>query len=100
MQIPSVALWFGCAASSTFAFSSSSFSSLHQFGLQQSRSSPASSSSISNVASSETLSVANMEKGVGGRIEDAFEAAKSKGEAAFITFITAGYPTADGTYAD
>ena len=38
-----------------------------------------------------------MERGVGGRIEDAFEAAKNRGEAAFITFVTAGYPTAKGT---
>jgi tryptophan synthase len=38
-----------------------------------------------------------MEKGVGGRIEDAFQASKAKGEAAFVTFITAGYPTAQGT---
>jgi len=30
---------------------------------------------------------------MGGRIEAAFEACKAKGEAAFITFITAGYPT-------
>jgi tryptophan synthase alpha subunit len=39
-----------------------------------------------------------MERGVGGRIEAAFEAAKEKGEAAFVTFITAGYPTSQGTY--
>jgi hypothetical protein len=39
-----------------------------------------------------------MERGVGGRIEAAFEASKERGEAAFVTFITAGYPTADGTY--
>jgi hypothetical protein len=39
-----------------------------------------------------------MEQGVGGRIEAAFEASKEKGEAAFISFITAGYPTAQGAY--
>ena len=33
---------------------------------------------------------------MGGRIEEAFANAKSKGEAAFVTFVTAGYPTADG----
>lgn len=38
-----------------------------------------------------------MERGVGGRIEAAFEAAKERGEAAFVSFITAGYPTAKGT---
>jgi|UPI0005819DAB tryptophan synthase len=38
-----------------------------------------------------------MERGVGGRIEDAFAAAKEQGEAAFVTFVTAGYPTAADT---
>ena len=37
-----------------------------------------------------------MERGMGGRIEDAFASAKASGEAAFITFVTAGYPTAKG----
>ena len=41
-----------------------------------------------------------MERGVGGRIEAAFEAAKEKGEAAFVTFITAGYPNAQGKIDD
>lgn len=50
-----------------------------------------------SVASADTITVADMERGVGGRIEAAFEAAKEKGEAAFVTFITAGYPTAQGT---
>mmetsp|Transcript_27953 Transcript_27953/g.52418 ORF Transcript_27953/g.52418 Transcript_27953/m.52418 type:complete len:765 (-) Transcript_27953:128-2422(-) len=49
------------------------------------------------VASADTISVADMERGVGGRIEAAFEAAKEKGEAAFVTFITAGYPSAQDT---
>jgi hypothetical protein len=40
--------------------------------------------------------IATMERGIGGRIEDAFAAAKAAGEAAFITFVTAGYPTAKG----
>lgn len=39
-----------------------------------------------------------MERGVGGRIEDAFAQAKERGEAAFVTFVTAGYPTAKGTF--
>lgn len=49
-----------------------------------------------NVASVEIPPVSEMERGVGGRIEEAFAAAKEKGEAAFVTFVTAGYPTADG----
>jgi hypothetical protein len=48
------------------------------------------------VASVEIPAVSDMERGVGGRIEDAFAAAKEKGEAAFVTFVTAGYPTSDG----
>jgi tryptophan synthase len=37
-----------------------------------------------------------MQRGIGGRIENAFEAAKERGEAAFVTFVTAGYPRAQG----
>lgn len=54
-------------------------------------------SSALNVAAVEAPSVADMERGVGGRIEEAFASAKEKGEAAFVTFVTAGYPTADDT---
>jgi len=32
----------------------------------------------------------------GSRIEEAFAAAKERGEAAFVTFVTAGYPSAKG----
>ena len=39
-----------------------------------------------------------MERGIDGRIEDAFASAKASGEAAFITFVTAGYPSAKGWY--
>ena len=56
----------------------------------------ASSSSKLSVASVDSPSVTDMERGVGGRIENAFAEAKEKGEAAFVTFVTAGYPTADG----
>jgi len=34
--------------------------------------------------------------GFGGRIEEAFSASKAKGKAAFVSFVTAGYPTKDG----
>jgi hypothetical protein len=50
------------------------------------------------VASSETISVANMQRGIGGRLEDAFENAKMRGEAAFVTFVTAGYPSSQGEF--
>lgn len=52
------------------------------------------------VASAETTSIANMERGMGGRIEEAFAAAKEKGEAAFVSFVTAGYPTKQGQIAN
>lgn len=48
------------------------------------------------VTSTEPTSVADMQRGIGGRLEDAFEAAKERGEAAFVTFVTAGYPRAEG----
>mmetsp|Transcript_16412 Transcript_16412/g.33722 ORF Transcript_16412/g.33722 Transcript_16412/m.33722 type:complete len:728 (-) Transcript_16412:86-2269(-) len=50
-----------------------------------------------NVAASESIAVSDMERGMGGRLEEAFETAKSKGEAAFVAFITAGYPTKEDT---
>lgn len=48
------------------------------------------------VASTEAQSIADMKRGIGGRLEDAFESAKERGEAAFITFVTAGYPRSEG----
>lgn len=42
------------------------------------------------------LKSSDMKRGRGGRIEDAFATAKDKGEAAFITFVTAGYPSKEG----
>ena len=43
-----------------------------------------------------TMSVESMQRGHGGRIEDAFAKCKEKGEAAFVTFVTAGFPTKEG----
>lgn len=43
-----------------------------------------------------TRDISDLERGMGGRIEQAFASAKEKGEAAFVTFVTAGYPTAQG----
>jgi len=43
------------------------------------------------------MSVFEMRRGNCSRIEDAFATAKSKGEAAFVSFITAGYPNSDDT---
>lgn len=38
----------------------------------------------------------SMARGYNGRIEAAFAAAKDRGEAAFVTFVTAGFPTKEG----
>jgi hypothetical protein len=43
-----------------------------------------------------TMTSTNMRRGIGGRIEDAFAAAKDRGEAAFVSFVTAGYPSPEG----
>ena len=102
MRIAAFSTWLGCLASTTFAFSS-----LHSLGRLSATSQTTPSVSHSGlfksstplqVASTDAISVADMERGVGGRIESAFEAAKTKGEAAFVTFITAGYPNANGTF--
>lgn len=38
-----------------------------------------------------------LKRGSGGRLEDAFLAAKARNEAAFVAFVTAGFPTAEDT---
>eukprot|EP00592_Proboscia_alata_P020375 CAMPEP_0194424192 /NCGR_PEP_ID=MMETSP0176-20130528/23457_1 /TAXON_ID=216777 /ORGANISM="Proboscia alata, Strain PI-D3" /LENGTH=774 /DNA_ID=CAMNT_0039233813 /DNA_START=128 /DNA_END=2452 /DNA_ORIENTATION=+ len=55
------------------------------------------SSALKMVASQEITNVAAMPRGNGGRLEDAFAAAREKNEAAFVTFVTAGYPSAKDT---
>ena len=44
------------------------------------------------------IATADMERGMGGRLESAFESAKEKREATFVAFMTAGYPKAEGTF--
>jgi hypothetical protein len=102
MRLTSFSLWLGCLASSTLAFSS--LSKPQRFGRVVSRGGAQGLQQQNvktslGVASAESISVADMERGVGGRIEEAFGAARERGEAAFVTFITAGYPTAKGTSA-
>jgi hypothetical protein len=58
---------------------------------------PSSARSVASSSTDSTLvDISDLGRGMGGRIEDAFAASKAKGEAAFITFVTAGYPTAQG----
>eukprot|EP00568_Trieres_chinensis_P002931 CAMPEP_0183308548 /NCGR_PEP_ID=MMETSP0160_2-20130417/22318_1 /TAXON_ID=2839 ORGANISM="Odontella Sinensis, Strain Grunow 1884" /NCGR_SAMPLE_ID=MMETSP0160_2 /ASSEMBLY_ACC=CAM_ASM_000250 /LENGTH=774 /DNA_ID=CAMNT_0025472407 /DNA_START=19 /DNA_END=2343 /DNA_ORIENTATION=+ len=53
---------------------------------------------LNMVASAESRAdVSSMARGKGGRIVDSFAAAKEKGEAAFVTFVTAGYPSKEDT---
>ncbi|GAX14540.1 tryptophan synthase [Fistulifera solaris] len=54
---------------------------------------------LSMVASSTSPAqkVAEMPRGMDGRLEQAFASAKEKGEAAFVTFVTAGYPQKQDT---
>ena len=42
------------------------------------------------------MSVSQMQRGHNGRIEEAFAKCKEKGEAAFVTFVTAGFPSKEG----
>ena len=55
-----------------------------------------SSQPLRMVASAKPRLVADMQRGIEGRLEEAFGAAKERGEAAFVTFITAGFPSAQG----
>lgn len=96
MRLASFSLWLGCLASSTLAFSSLSKPTIPGRAVSASQGNTHTTTAL-GVASADPVAVANMERGVGGRIEAAFEAAKTKGEAAFVTFITAGYPNAQGT---
>lgn len=50
------------------------------------------------VASVESTSTTSLPRGMGGRIEDAFAGAKERGEAAFVSFVTAGYPSYAGRF--
>ena len=49
-----------------------------------------------NIRESNLIMTDTYRTGYGGRIEEAFASAKAKGEAAFVTFVTAGYPRAEG----
>eukprot|EP00934_Nitzschia_sp_Nitz4_P000792 Nitzschia sp. Nitz4//scaffold2_size372955//329817//332146//NITZ4_000470-RA/size372955-snap-gene-0.52-mRNA-1//1//CDS//3329546919//792//frame0 len=91
-----------CLLSSIFTRSALSFSTLPLLpvakNLATSLSTPANAVAQANPTSRLfATSVADMGRGIGGRIETAFASAKEKGEAAFISFITAGYPNAEAT---
>ena len=82
---------------STTAFSSS-VSKASTFGLKKHSIAHPTRTSPLAVATSDDIAIADMERGIGGRLEDAFQSAKERGEAAFVTFVTAGYPRAQGEY--
>ena len=51
-------------------------------------------------SSTKKVAVSEMRRGMGGRLEEAFAAAKESGKAAFVSFVTAGYPAAEGECPD
>ncbi len=42
--------------------------------------------------------IESMPRGIDGRIEEAFAKCKERGEAAFVTFVTAGFPVKEGEF--
>lgn len=55
------------------------------------------SNNSTNISINRNMSaVQSMQRGHNGRIEEAFAQAKERGEAAFVTFCTAGFPEKDG----
>ena len=105
MKVISSLAWLSAVSTlrSTFAFSPIAFTATkHQSSLTSNpvhTTSRTASSALNMVAApiEKTVDVSKMERGVGGRIEEAFAQAKERGEAAFVTFVTAGYPSAKGT---
>jgi len=104
MRITSFTLWLACTtfASSTSAFSGSS--TLGRSTRPEGRHHVVDNKKSKSIfplhvaaETSEAISIADMERGMGGRIESAFESAKERGEAAFVAFITAGYPAKEDT---
>jgi hypothetical protein len=104
MKLTSYISWLSCISvlPSAFAFSvasvGSSVAAASASPPHQSLAGDSQSSTRLNMVAStpSTANVADMQRGIGGRIEDAFAAAKEKGEAAFVTFVTAGYPSKEG----
>jgi hypothetical protein len=101
MKLASYLSWLSCTLPCAVAFSVASMSSVARVSSAHSQTVGYSHSNSKNarrnmVASSTTEAIADMQRGIGGRIEDAFASAKERGEAAFITFVTAGYPTKEG----
>ena len=95
--------WLSCVsvlpASVAFTVASSTISSITRPSaptLATTSKVAESTTQLGMVATTAPIAPADMERGIGGRIEDAFQAAKEKSEAAFVTFITAGYPAKEG----
>ena len=74
--------------------------SFRPYGISTGSESTSSHTSPTGISSLDTngVSTAEMQHGIGGRIENAFASAKERGEAAFVTFVTAGYPQSEGEY--
>lgn len=87
-------------STNTTATSASSSKKLHK-QQQQQRNQTRFSTTINNNTtnkrnSNNMSSIQSMQRGHNGRIEEAFAKCKERGEAAFVTFVTAGFPVKEG----
>jgi len=78
-----------CSASNSTIVNQTSLAAINATKLQQYNNS-------TNSINRKMSAVQSMERGHNGRIEEAFAQAKERGEAAFVTFVTAGFPEKDG----
>mmetsp|Transcript_13077 Transcript_13077/g.21647 ORF Transcript_13077/g.21647 Transcript_13077/m.21647 type:complete len:764 (+) Transcript_13077:41-2332(+) len=94
-QFQSTAAFSSAASKSSFLHRSSSTTATTRTAQKQN--SQSSALRMTSSKTSEPIAVADMQRGIGGRLEDAFASAKERGESAFVTFVTAGYPRAQDT---
>ena len=78
-----------CSASNSTIVNQTSLAAINATKLQQYNNS-------TNSINRKMSAVQSMARGHNGRIEEAFAQAKERGEAAFVTFVTAGFPEKDG----
>ena len=90
-------------ATSSFLFNQSSSrfdNTIFSTNTKQLYNSTAISNSTSDINKQQNMSssaaIESMPRGIGGRIEEAFAKCKERGEAAFVTFVTAGFPVKEG----
>lgn len=77
-------------SSSILLYSSSDINSLNSINTRSTQNNKNNNNNIKMSVTSQ------MQRGHNGRIEEAFAQCKEKGEAAFVTFVTAGFPSKEG----